>query len=109
MPSFWRFLSEKSEGEPLNPYPMSSNTAPPPARLAYRVSEFAALIGVDKSTAYRLVREGRVRYVRLAGDMRIPADAIETFLRGESPPKPSTGVQRGSSSRRRAADGVAKL
>jgi excisionase family DNA binding protein len=50
-------------------------------RLAFRIREFAALIGVDRSTAYAIVRSGAIAYTRLPGGTLIVSRvAIDDYL-----------------------------
>lgn len=52
-------------------------------RVAYKVSEAAIALGIDKGAVYDLIRAGKLRYTRLAGGtMIIPATALHDFLNG---------------------------
>jgi excisionase family DNA binding protein len=54
--------------------------APLHDRLAYRIPEVAALIGIGESTAYELAANGSLPTV-LVGKMRlVPADALRRLL-----------------------------
>ena len=47
----------------------------------FTVNEVAAALRVEPSTIYRWAREGTVPSIRVAGTVRIPADAVEAFAR----------------------------
>ena len=54
-------------------------------RLAYRVPEFAAAIGVSRAKAYEMVAEGRIPCIRLGADgetgaIRIPVTAVREWI-----------------------------
>ncbi len=45
-------------------------------RLAHPVKEAAGLAGVSRSTILKLVADGKLRSIRIAGRRLIPADAL---------------------------------
>ena len=47
---------------------------------AYTVSEAATLLGVDRATAYRMIRDGELRYCTVRSKLLVPADAITDYL-----------------------------
>ena len=47
-----------------------------PPVVVYTVAEAAQLMRVSRATAYRMVRDGALRFVKARGLVRIPADAI---------------------------------
>jgi excisionase family DNA binding protein len=51
-------------------------------KLAYRVSEAAALISVSRYRLYDAIRDGEIPYIRLTpnGDMRIAAADLHAWL-----------------------------
>lgn len=51
-------------------------------RLGYSVSEAAQLAGVSRGTCYNLIREGRLRVVKLRGRTIVPRSALEALLTG---------------------------
>jgi excisionase family DNA binding protein len=53
-------------------------------RLAFRVDEFCAVTRISRSTLYKLMREGKIRTVRVAGRRLIPAEAARALLQGEA-------------------------
>ena len=46
----------------------------------YRVEEVAAILRCDKSTVYRLVKQGQIEVVRIGTSIRITQKAIDSFL-----------------------------
>jgi excisionase family DNA binding protein len=50
-----------------------------------RVEEAAKVLGIGRSLAYRLVRDGQIPHIRLGDRVLIPRDAIEEMLKGRSP------------------------
>ncbi|AHH98201.1 excisionase family DNA-binding protein [Kutzneria albida] len=46
----------------------------------YRVSKVASMLGLHKSTVYRLVASGALEGIRVGGSICIPADAYDTYL-----------------------------
>lgn len=46
----------------------------------YRVEDVAELLMCDKSTVYRLIKNGRLKVVRLGTSFRITQKAINEFL-----------------------------
>lgn len=62
-------------------------------------SELAALLSVTDETALHLIRTGRIRAVQISPPgskrprFRVPADAVDEFLRGVQP-QPSCEPQR---------------
>lgn len=49
-------------------------------RMAYRVEEAAAVIGVSKRTIYKAVAEGRISSKRIGQCVVIPAEALKAWL-----------------------------
>jgi excisionase family DNA binding protein len=49
-------------------------------RILYRVSETADLLGCSKSMAYELIAAGEIPSVKLAGMLRVPADALRRLI-----------------------------
>lgn len=55
----------------------------PPAqveKLAFRIDEFCSSCGVGRTTAYRLMKTGKLRYVRVGSRRLVPRDAAQQFL-----------------------------
>jgi excisionase family DNA binding protein len=44
------------------------------ARIAYSISEWAELVGLSKATVYRMMADGRLRFVQIGDVRRIPAE-----------------------------------
>ena len=76
------------------PAPAQPPIAPPPPpardrtpRLAYSIKDAATALGISRSTLYRLINEGELRTLRIAGRRLIQAADIEAMLsRGQSQP-----------------------
>jgi excisionase family DNA binding protein len=49
-------------------------------RLLLRIDEVAQLIGVSRTTAYALVNKRELPSVRIAGLLRIPAEALRKLI-----------------------------
>ena len=63
---------------------MSQQTHQALPKRALRINEFCAAYGVSRSSAYLMMRDGRLRTVLLAGRRLVPTDAAEALLRGEA-------------------------
>lgn len=50
------------------------------ARLAYRISELADAIGVSRSAAYNLIRDGHLPSIKVSGVLLVLASDLEAFL-----------------------------
>ena len=61
-------------------------TSPDIQPRAYRVLDFCRAYGLSRATAYKLMAEGKLESVRVAGRRLIPADAAEALLRDGSEP-----------------------
>jgi predicted DNA-binding transcriptional regulator AlpA len=53
-----------------------------PERRALRVNEFCAAYGLSRSTAYKLMKTGKLRTVLIGGRRVVPVDAAEALLKG---------------------------
>jgi hypothetical protein len=53
---------------------------PPVVRRGYNVAEWCAAYGRSRDTAYKLMKDGRLRYVDLGGRRFIPIEAAEALL-----------------------------
>ena len=53
-----------------------------PSRLLYSPSEAETLLGVSRSTIYRLARTGRLQIKKIGSRSVITAEAIEQFVAG---------------------------
>lgn len=49
-------------------------------RRAYRADEIAAMLGISRSEAYNLVREGHIRSIRIGRLVLVPVEALDEFL-----------------------------
>lgn len=54
-------------------------------RLTLTVEEAARLLGISRSLAYELVRDGEIPSLRLRRRIVVPRRAIDAMLRGERP------------------------
>lgn len=54
-------------------------------RRAISVDEAAIQLGIGRSLAYELIREGRLRSVRAGNRILVPISALEEFLSGQTP------------------------
>ena len=52
----------------------------PIERLAYSPGELAKALGISKTYAYSLLREGRIRSIRVGSRWLIPVREVEAFL-----------------------------
>ena len=46
------------------------------------VPELAAELRIGRNSAYNMVRSGQIRSVRIGRNIRIPRDAVDSFLAG---------------------------
>jgi len=53
-------------------------------RLAYRVPEAAALVGVSRTMAYALIAQKRWPVIRVGKSMRVPAEALREWVRRQT-------------------------
>lgn len=49
-------------------------------RLVYTLDEAAEALGVSVQTIRRLIKAGRFPHARVGGKLRVPVDALKTFL-----------------------------
>ena len=49
-------------------------------RLLYRISEAADILGISRSTLYRLIASGELATIRVGTAPRIPAKVLERFV-----------------------------
>jgi predicted DNA-binding transcriptional regulator AlpA len=64
---------------------MSRITPQPPARRALHINEFCRAYGVNRDTAYGLIKAGKLPDVKILGRRVIPVDAAEALLRASEP------------------------
>ncbi|MGR8009230.1 helix-turn-helix domain-containing protein [Streptomyces hypolithicus] len=57
-----------------------SSTTPTPLRRLHRVEAAAELLDIKRSTAYDLIRQGRLRTVRVGRRRLVPTEYIEEFV-----------------------------
>jgi excisionase family DNA binding protein len=49
---------------------------------ALRVNDFCESYGISRATAYKLMKRGKLRTVRLGGRRLVPVDVAEALLQG---------------------------
>lgn len=49
-------------------------------RLAYSVEEVAQLLGIGHTSAFALIRSGKLRSVKILRCRRVPADALREYM-----------------------------
>jgi len=59
-------------------------STPPADCRAYRVNEAASVYRVSRSTLYKLLNEGALPTVKIAGRRLIPRDAMEALIGGRA-------------------------
>lgn len=62
-----------------------SGTSPRPLdgiERVFNVDEVAAHIGITRQSAYRMIREGKIRCVRVGRLVRVPESALIEYLHG---------------------------
>jgi excisionase family DNA binding protein len=55
------------------------------SRRALTLSDFCDFYSIGKSTAYLLIRSGKLRSIRVGGRRLIPVDSAEALLKPEEP------------------------
>ena len=58
------------------------STTPPAEKRAYRINEAVAAYRLSRSTLYKLMSDGKLRTVKVAGRRLIPRDAMEALIAG---------------------------
>ncbi len=48
--------------------------------IAYRINDFAATMGISRTTIYGLIKAGKIKPIRLAGRTLIPAIEAERLV-----------------------------
>ena len=49
--------------------------------MTLRVEELMPILDIGRNTAYKLIRSGQIRSIRIGRQIRIPRDALLEFLR----------------------------
>lgn len=49
-------------------------------RLAYGVEEFAELLGIGRTTAFNLIKDGRIKAIKLGARTLIPASEAQALI-----------------------------
>ena len=50
----------------------------------FTVSEIAEVLRISTKTAYKLIQEQSMPYIRVRGQIRITAHALDNYLRGDN-------------------------
>lgn len=53
---------------------------PPDGKLAYRVPEACAALGIGRTSLYELVKDGKLRLAKVAGRTLVPRSELEKLL-----------------------------
>ena len=59
---------------------VSFERTPAGGEAAVRVEEAARRLAISRTLAFRLIREGQLASIKIAGARRVPVDAIEEFV-----------------------------
>jgi len=59
---------------------MSQEKKPPDSRLAFRINDAAAAVGLSRSTLYKLIAAKKLRTVKVAGRRLIPSAALHALI-----------------------------
>lgn len=51
---------------------------------AFRIDEAVASYGIGRTKLYELMKEGKLRTVKVGGRRLIPAESLEALLKGEA-------------------------
>ena len=54
------------------------------SKRTYRASEIAELLGISNATAYRLIKEGHFRTVRIGSSIRVSKQSFDEWLDRET-------------------------
>lgn len=65
-------MDYSSQRQPSEPVPLK--------RLAYRVNDFCVVTGICRTSLYELIRDGKIKTVRVAGRRIIPAAEAERVI-----------------------------
>ena len=72
---------------PYQPSPAANKTRrpdpiAPSERLAYRVDEFCSIVRLGRTTAYRLISEGKIQTVKIGGRRLITKASADALING---------------------------
>ena len=62
---------------------MSTNEQGTPQSRTYTVNDIAAILGIDRATAYKLANSGAFKTIRIGNMIRISRKSFEDWLRAE--------------------------
>lgn len=63
---------------------MQPQTQPMDTRAAYRVNDFCAAFGISRTTVYKLAKQKKLRLVKIAGRVLVPASEGQRLLNGDA-------------------------
>lgn len=52
-------------------------------RAAYRINEFAEMLGVSRATIWNRIAAGQLKVVRFGGATLVPSSELDRLLKGE--------------------------
>lgn len=82
------FLSTELGGTSESNRVLAKNKKPePPPALAYRINDLAKAVGIGRTTIYKLIAEGKIRPIKIAGRVLVPANEIARLLLEAGAPK----------------------
>ncbi len=64
----------------MGTHPLTTHTAVPNERVAFRVSELANILGFSRQGIYNLIHRGELRAVKISGVTIVLASDFEAFL-----------------------------
>jgi excisionase family DNA binding protein len=70
------FPQEAATSRGSQPYPISD-------KFAYRISEACTALGIGRTSLYKLVNEGKLRLINVAGRSLVPRSELERLTRIE--------------------------
>ena len=62
---------------------MSTNEKGTPQSRTYTVNDIAAILGIDRATAYKLANSGAFKTIRIGNMIRISRKSFEDWLKAE--------------------------
>lgn len=70
----------------VNSRPRPGKTPPPPfdTAIAYRVPDAATVSGLSRATLFKLIAEGKLHSVFVAGRRLIPSEALRALINGRA-------------------------
>jgi excisionase family DNA binding protein len=69
---------------PTKDGPVSKSEITAGDKLAYHIDDACQIIGLSRASIYKLMGEGKLRSVKVAGRRLIPAEALRALLQTEA-------------------------